>query len=50
VDTEQTDLVLNLVQLENFTRRIIGDYESNAEIYRTGTADHNVLSELADTV
>ena len=50
MDKEQTDLVLNLDQLKDLTRRIIGDCESNAESYRTGTADHDVLSELADTV
>ena len=42
MDTEQTELVLNLDQLKDLTRRTIGHYEFNAESYRTGTADHDV--------
>ena len=38
----QTELILNLVQLKDLTRRTIGHYEFNAESYRTGTADHDV--------
>ena len=42
MDTEQTELILNLDQLKDLTRRTIGHYEFNAESYRTGTADHDV--------
>ena len=42
MDTEQTDLVLNLDQLKDLTRRTIRHYEFNAESYRLGTADHDV--------
>ena len=42
MDTEQTELVLNLDQLKDLTRRTIGHYEFNAESYRQGTADHDV--------
>ena len=42
MDTVQTELILNLVQLKDLTRRTIGHYEFNAESYRTGTADHDV--------
>ena len=53
VDTEQTELVLNLDQLNDLTRRTIGHYEFNAESYRTGTADHDVsqnYSALLDSI
>ena len=53
VDTEQTELVLNLDQLKDLTRRTIGHYEFNAESYRTGTADHDVsqnYSALLDSI
>ena len=42
MDTEQTELVLNLEQIKDLTRRTIGHYEFNAESYRQGTADHDV--------
>ena len=42
MDTEQIDLVLNLDQLKDLTRRTIGHYEFNAESYRLGIADHDV--------
>jgi len=47
VDTEQTELFLNLDQLQELTRRTIGHYEFNAESYRTGTADHDVSQNYA---
>ena len=42
MDTEQTELILNLDQLKDLTRRTIGHYELNAKSYRLGTADHDV--------
>ena len=42
MDTEHTELILNLDQLKDLTRRSIGHYEFNAGSYRTGTADHDV--------
>ena len=42
MDTEQTELILNLDQLKDLTRRTIGHYEFNAESYRLGTEDHDV--------
>ena len=47
MDTEQTELFLNLDQLQELTRRTIGHYEFNAESYRTGTADHDVSQNYA---
>ena len=42
MDTEQTELILNLDQLKDLTRRTIGHYEFNAENYRLETAYHDV--------
>ena len=53
MDTEQTELFLNLDQLKELTRRTIGHYEFNAESYRIGTADHDVsqnYAALLDTI
>ena len=47
MDTEQTELFLNLDQLQELTSRTIGHYEFNAESYRTGTADHDVFQNYA---
>ena len=47
MDTEQTELFLNLDQLQELTRRTIGHYEFNAERYCDGTADHDVSQNYA---
>ena len=46
-DSGQTELNLDLEQLQELTRRTIGHYEFNAESYRTGTADHDVSQNYA---